>query len=134
MSKPFACKASPMSAVVTDPYNASVSPTFRLISRLSMAAEPFADRVGHFLFFGLDGVQLRPLALDLLLVPVGDEQRKLARQQIVARVAVGDLHDFAAASQVLHVLSKDNFHERPSTVTDRDRGDQLHCRLDADET
>jgi hypothetical protein len=29
MSKPFALSASTMSAVVTDPYSASVSPTFR---------------------------------------------------------------------------------------------------------
>src|SRR4029079_18745587 len=64
--------------------------------------------------FGLERVELRALALDLLLVAVGRDQRELARQQIVARVAVGDLHHFAAAAQVVHVLSQNHFHDRPS--------------------
>ena len=48
------------------------------------------------------------------LLPVGHQQRQLARQQVVARVAVGDLHDLAAAAEVLDVLSKNDFHVRAS--------------------
>jgi hypothetical protein len=50
------------------------------------------------------------LALDLPLVGVGDGERQLARQQVVARVAVGDLDDVAALAQVVYVVPENHFH------------------------
>ena len=73
-----------------------------------------AQAVGHrlrdLLLLGLFGVELHLLALDHLLVARGAEQRHLARQQVVARVAVGDLHEVAAASEVVDVFSQYDFH------------------------
>ena len=47
------------------------------------------------------------------MLPGVARQRQLARQQVVARVAVGHLHDFAAVPDVLDVVSKNDFHECP---------------------
>ena len=66
--------------------------------------------LGAPLLFRFLGVELHALALDLLQVAGRREERQLARQQIVARVAVGDLHDFAALPDVLDVISKNDFH------------------------
>jgi len=76
--------------------------------------EALGDRLGDLPLLELLGVELHALALDLLLVAVRGEQRELARQQVVTRVAVGDLHDFAAPSEVVHVLSENDFHSYTS--------------------
>jgi hypothetical protein len=55
------------------------------------------------------GFGLHAVALDLLLVLGRDCQRQLAREQEVARVTVRHLDDFAAATQVLHVLLENDF-------------------------
>ena len=68
------------------------------------------DGLGDLPLFGFLRVELRALALDLLLVAFGRDERQLARQQVVARVAVGDSDDFAALSQIVHVLSQNHFH------------------------
>ena len=98
-----------MSAAVTEPYSASFSPTCRrdldlqLAHPLRRSLRPPSDlRLARF------GELL--LALDLLLVVLGHQQRQLARQQVVARVAVGDLDDVAAAAEVVDVLSQNDFH------------------------
>ena len=70
-------------------------------------------RLGDLLLLGFLRLELPALALDLLPVAVGDEQRQLARQQVVARVAVGDLHDLAAAAEIVDVLSQNDFHRYP---------------------
>ena len=51
------------------------------------------------------------LALDLLLVRLGHREGELARQQKVARVSGGDLDDFAAATEIVDVLSENDFHD-----------------------
>ena len=114
ISKPLAASASAMSAVVTEPYSASVSPTLR-----AMTTSTPASAIGHasrgLPLLGFLGVELGALALDLLLVAVGRQQRELARQQVVARVAVGDLDDLAAASEIVDVFSQNDFHLSAST-------------------
>jgi hypothetical protein len=96
-----------MSAVVTEPKSTSVS-TRRPID--FDGVEPLGDRFGDLALLGLLGIELLALALDLLLVALGDQQSQLAGQQVVAGVAIGDLHHFAAASDVVDVLSKNDFH------------------------
>ncbi len=99
-----------MSAVVTDPNSTSFSPTLPRDLDFE-AAHARRQRFG-------DLPSLRPrlrlellaLALDLLLVAVGGEQRQLPRQEVVARVAVGDLDDLAALAEMVHVFSKNDFH------------------------
>ena len=78
--------------------------------------QPIGDRLGDLLLLGFLGVELGALALDLLLVAVGRQQRQLARQQVVARVAVGDLHDLAAAPEVVDVFSQNHFHIQPLRI------------------
>ena len=99
-----------MSADVTEPYSASVSPTLRVMTTSTplIRAAMASARVFLFRFFR---VELHALALDLLQVARRREQRQLARQQIVARVAVGDLHHFAALPDVLDVISQNDFHK-----------------------
>ena len=75
------------------------------------AGEPIGDRLRDPLLFGLFRVVLDLLALDHLLVARGREQRQLARQQVVARVAVGDFHQLAAPPEVVDVFSQNDFHE-----------------------
>ena len=82
------------------------------------AGHAVGERLGDLLLLGLLGLELRALALDLLLVALGREQRQLARQQVVARVAVGDLHDLAAAPEVVDVFSQNDFHVPRSSVRD----------------
>src|SRR5262249_60153138 len=72
--------------------------------------EALRPRIGDLLFFQLPGLELQALALDLLLVALGGGQRELARQQVVARVPVCDLHDLAAAPKIVDVLSQYHFH------------------------
>ena len=48
------------------------------------------------------------------LFALGGQQRQLARQQVVAGVAVGHFHDLAAAAQVFDVVAEDDFHASPS--------------------
>ena len=71
------------------------------------------QRVGDALLFGFLRVELHALALDLLLVALGHDERELARQQIIARVAIGDLDDLATAPEVVDMFSKNDFHRRP---------------------
>ena len=87
-----------MSADVTEPYSASVSPTLRADDDLD-AAHPRRDGFGGRLLFRFLRVELHALALDLLQVARRGDERQLARQQKVARVAVGDLHHFAALAR-----------------------------------
>ena len=56
--------------------------------------------LGNFLF-----------ALDLLLVRLGHHEGELARQQKVAGVSGRDLDDFAAATEIVDVLSENDFHD-----------------------
>jgi hypothetical protein len=49
------------------------------------------------------------LALDLPFVAGRHGQRQFARQQEIARVAVGDLHHLATIAEVFHVLSENDF-------------------------
>jgi hypothetical protein len=49
------------------------------------------------------------LALHVLAVCVGRRQRQLPRQEIVAGVAVGHLHDLAALAQIVDVFSENDF-------------------------
>ena len=99
-----------MSELVTEPYSASVSPTFRAISTSTLPIRS-AMRLRDLLLFGLLRIELDLLALDLFLVAFGRQQRQLARQQVVARVAVGDFHDLAAASEVVDMFSQYDFHD-----------------------
>ena len=85
-----------MSTAVTEPYNWSVSPTRRAIE-ISMQPKARGHGFRLPLLFGLARLHDLPLALDVLLVALGRQQRQLPRQQVVARVAVGDLDDLAAA-------------------------------------
>ncbi len=68
------------------------------------------DGIGLRLLFEIAGFSQLLLAIDLALVVVVDRQRELARQQVVARVARGDLDDVAAAAEVFDVLSEYHFH------------------------
>src|SRR5438552_7892429 len=68
---------------------------------------------GTALLFRLSDVELHSLALDLLQVAWRRQQRELAQQQEIARVAVRDLHHFAALSDVLDMISKNDFHWVP---------------------
>src|SRR3954471_10612879 len=79
--------------------------------------QPAGDGFGDVLLLELFRVELDALALDLFLVALGREQRQLARQQVVAGVAVGDLDDLAAAPEVVDVFSQNHFHDRPQSVT-----------------
>ena len=88
------------------------------------ARHPRGQRLGDLLLLGFLRLELRALALDLLLVALGDQQRQLARQQVVARVAVGDLHDLAAAAEVVDVLSQNDFHRRLSSCRLQSRSDR----------
>src|SRR5215470_4166673 len=63
------------------------------------------------LLLGLTRLHDLPLALDVFLVAFGCRQRELARQQVVARIAVRDLHDLATPPQFLHVVSENDFHD-----------------------
>src|SRR6185295_4190429 len=74
---------------------------------------PFGHRLRGLLLLELLDLELRTLALDLLLVAVGGQQGQLPRQQVVACVAVGDLHQVAAAPEVVDVLSEYHFHGCP---------------------
>ena len=102
-----------MSAVVTDPNNTCVSPTRRAISS---SISPMRSNMAcaACLLFVLLGLELAALALDVLPVADRDEQRQLARQQIVARVAVGDFHDLATPAEIVHVFSQNHFHDSSS--------------------
>ena len=51
--------------------------------------------------------------LDVAAIALRGRQRQLARQQVVAGVAGGNLHDLAAFAQILDVLSENDFH-RPT--------------------
>ena len=59
------------------------------------------------------GLELHAFALDVLPVALGRHERELPGQQEVPRIAVGDLHDLAAAPEIVHVLSKNDFHRWP---------------------
>ncbi len=98
-----------MSVVVTDPYSAWVSPTRRAIST-STPVQAGGFGVDNLALVGFLRVEFRALTLDLFLVAVSGEQGQLARQQVVARIAVGDLDDFAPPTEVIHVVSKNHFH------------------------
>ena len=78
-----------------------------------MALIRVRHRFGRRLLFGFLRIELHALALDLLQVAGRRDQRQLARQQIIARVAVGDLHDFAALPDVFDVVSENDFHVMP---------------------
>src|SRR5580765_1927185 len=73
--------------------------------------DPLRQRLGRLPVFGLARVGELALAFDQLLVPVGDEQGQLARQQKVARVAGRHLHHLATLAEVVHVLTKNDFHD-----------------------
>ena len=72
--------------------------------------EPLAVGFRLRLFLEIARLGGVPLALDLLLVGLGDGERQLARQQEVARVAVGDLDNLAASAEVIDVFSENDFH------------------------
>ena len=65
---------------------------------------------GGVFFLRFFHVELHALARNLLQVARRGDQRQLARQQIVARVAGGDLHHFAALADVFDVISQNDFH------------------------
>jgi len=109
MSKPLVASDSAMSALVTDPKRASVFADLAGDHNLG-AAEAIGDGLRHLLLLGLFRIELHLLALDDLLVAFGGQQGHLARQQVVARVAVGHLHEVAAASEVVDVFSQYHFH------------------------
>src|SRR6185436_17731052 len=67
------------------------------------ARQPVGDRLRDFLLFRFLRVELGALPLYLLPVAGRHRQGQLAREQVVARVAVGDLHDLAAIPEVLDV-------------------------------
>src|SRR6185436_8707113 len=68
------------------------------------------DRLRDFLLFRFLRVELGALPLYLLPVAGRHRQGQLARQQVIARVTVGDLHDLAAIPEVLDVRSQYHFH------------------------
>jgi len=68
--------------------------------------EALAVGFGLGLFLEIARLGGVPLALDLLLVRLGDGKRELARQQEVARVGVGDRDRLAASSEVVDVFSE----------------------------
>ncbi len=109
MSKPLAASASAMSDVVTDPYSASVSPTRRVMTTSTLASRSACASTTLRSSASLASNLARSRSITFLL-PVGGEQGELARQQVVARVAVGDLHDFAAPTEIVDVVSKNDFH------------------------
>ena len=98
ISRPFDARPSAISADVTDPYSASVSPTRRAMTT-STCADARRQGFGRLALLGLARVGDLLLAFDLLAIALGDRQRELARQQVVPRVAVGNLDDVAAASR-----------------------------------
>src|SRR5687767_9461627 len=96
--------------------------------------EPLRQRLGLLLLFGLADVGDLALALNLPPVPLGDGERQLARQQVIARIAVGYFHDIAAAAQFVDVLSQNHFHRwNPSSLPRVPKlpalpTGELHCR------
>jgi hypothetical protein len=102
---------------VTSP--SALSGSASTILRLSMA-KPLAssacamsdERFGLLLLLSFLHLGDLALALDLAFVRFSDRQRQLARQQIVAGIAVGDLHDITAAAEIVDVFTKNDFHMR----------------------
>src|SRR5262249_8676638 len=100
-----------------------VGARYRSVQRVGLAdfsrdddleiGQPLGYGTRDLLLFGLPRLKLLPLALDLFLVAFRRKQGELAREQVVARVAVGNLHDLAAASQFLDMLSQNDFHRVP---------------------
>src|SRR6266851_6508894 len=80
------------------------------------AGHPLRHCLGDLLILELFHVELHALALDLLFVALGRQQRHLPRQEVVARVAVRDLQQVAAASEMVDVFSQYDFHGLSSTT------------------
>src|SRR2546422_333341 len=82
-----------------------------------------AQRLGFALDAARLGVLLRLDLLEVLEVAGGGAERELFRDQIVARVSVGDVTDLAAAPDLGDVVEQDHSHCCPSTPSpDRARG------------
>src|SRR6266545_2339158 len=87
-----------------------------LLGRLAplLVGEPL-DALAHALRIGLDARRLGLLlALDVLQVAQvarGGGDRELLRDEVVARVAVGDVLDLAPASDLRDVVEQDDLHE-----------------------
>ena len=110
-----------MSAAVTDPYSVSCSPTRRATTHLGLR-QTRRERVGRRALGGIGGVGDLALALDHLHVARCGGQRQLARQQVIAGVAVGDLHDVAAPAELLDVITKNDFHGSPPNPSSKAAG------------
>ena len=72
--------------------------------------DPLRHALGLLALFGVARLGRLLLALDLALVGLGHGEGQLARQQVVARVALRDLHHVAAAPKVVDMLSQNDFH------------------------
>jgi len=73
------------------------------------------DGLGGFLLLRLLGLELPAFALDLLPAAIGNQQRQFPREQVIARIAVGDLHDLAPAAEIVDVFPQNNFHKSLNT-------------------
>src|SRR5919197_3434032 len=77
------------------------------------------DPVAHRLGLAFDairlGVLLLPDLLEVLEVAGGGAERELLRDEIVARVAVGDVAELAAATEFGDVVQQDDAHGSRST-------------------
>src|SRR5437867_8261713 len=111
----------------------------RAVERLGLAdlardhnldrGQAIRHRLRDLQLVGFLRLELRAFALDLFLVAVGGEQRQLARQEVVARVAVGDFHHLAAAPQVVDVLSENHFHNISSTTDNAELAERAECLI-----
>ncbi len=92
-----------MSPDVTDPNNLPSSPT-RAANVIETSSSFFANSCAvSRRLFSADSRRAFSWAMRLL-VSLGRLERDVARQQVVARVAVGDGHDVAGIAQLLDRL------------------------------
>ena len=101
--------SSAMSVVVTEPNSAPVGPDLT-----SKREHRLAQHVGDLVRL-LERAGLVPGALLVDPLELGDAARRgrlgqLARQEVVAGVAAGDVHDLAAQTDLVHVREEDDLH------------------------
>ena len=105
-----------MSALPTDPKSLPSSEACRLWVKASASmalawpSDSFRELGRLALLAGLDRVEI-------LEVGRGRVQRELVGQQVVAGIAVGDVADLTAASELRHVVEEDDLHRGPAVLT-----------------
>ena len=106
---PAALTAAATSAAVTEPNSRPPSPA-RALERDGQRLQLGLDLAGVAEVADLAGVA-GPLDLgDLLLGALGPVDRRAARHQVVAAVAVGDLDDVAGAAEAGDLAGQDELH------------------------